>query len=186
MGYVLTKTWLYFSDIYRWWNHSEGNPTRPTTTFIHRKIVGTHWLNSSLALNCSILFSPNIISRVKETGAFDHSPHQEPNHVIMNEVKCLIIAGTALTESQYLPGQGIMVRFENFFWNKVLILDDSHTKMAQSIIQWSPQSPSAHMPFSIIIGITQKAMTLAPCPPGRASQSTWSQFCLSFWSLEVW
>jgi len=36
---------------------------------------------------------PDIISRIKATGAFDQSPHKAPNHVIMNE---------------YLPGQGIM------------------------------------------------------------------------------
>ncbi|CAA7261972.1 unnamed protein product [Cyclocybe aegerita] len=36
---------------------------------------------------------PDIISRIRETGAFQHSPHQGPNHIIMNE---------------YLPGQGIM------------------------------------------------------------------------------
>ncbi|KAH8822690.1 hypothetical protein DL96DRAFT_1469718 [Flagelloscypha sp. PMI_526] len=36
---------------------------------------------------------PNIIGRLKDTGAFTASPHQEPNHVILNE---------------YLPGQGIM------------------------------------------------------------------------------
>uniref|UniRef100_A0A8H7XVK8 Fe2OG dioxygenase domain-containing protein n=1 Tax=Psilocybe cubensis TaxID=181762 RepID=A0A8H7XVK8_PSICU len=36
---------------------------------------------------------PDIISRIKATGAFSSSVHKEPNHVIMNE---------------YLPGQGIM------------------------------------------------------------------------------
>ncbi|VDB92215.1 unnamed protein product [Peniophora sp. CBMAI 1063] len=36
---------------------------------------------------------PNLISRLRATGAFADSPHGEPNHVIMNE---------------YLPGQGIM------------------------------------------------------------------------------
>jgi len=36
---------------------------------------------------------PDIVSRIKATGAFDDSPHKGPNHVIMNE---------------YLPGQGIM------------------------------------------------------------------------------
>ncbi|KIM41831.1 hypothetical protein M413DRAFT_71028 [Hebeloma cylindrosporum] len=36
---------------------------------------------------------PDIIGRIKATGAFDQSPHKAPNHVIMNE---------------YLPGQGIM------------------------------------------------------------------------------
>ncbi|PPQ83213.1 dioxygenase [Psilocybe cyanescens] len=36
---------------------------------------------------------PDIISRIKATGAFNSSAHEEPNHIIMNE---------------YLPGQGIM------------------------------------------------------------------------------
>ncbi|KAF8816891.1 hypothetical protein BYT27DRAFT_7205255 [Phlegmacium glaucopus] len=36
---------------------------------------------------------PDIISRIKATGAFKSSPHGAPNHVILNE---------------YLPGQGIM------------------------------------------------------------------------------
>ncbi|KAL1742063.1 hypothetical protein HDZ31DRAFT_44085 [Schizophyllum fasciatum] len=36
---------------------------------------------------------PDIISRLKATGAFEGSPHGQPNHIIMNE---------------YLPGQGIM------------------------------------------------------------------------------
>ncbi|KAF8551561.1 hypothetical protein OG21DRAFT_1417741 [Imleria badia] len=36
---------------------------------------------------------PNVIGRLKETKAFQISPHKEPNHVILNE---------------YLPGQGIM------------------------------------------------------------------------------
>jgi len=36
---------------------------------------------------------PDIIGRIKATGAFQSSPHGAPNHVIMNE---------------YLPGQGIM------------------------------------------------------------------------------
>ncbi|KAF9484193.1 hypothetical protein BDN70DRAFT_872893 [Pholiota conissans] len=36
---------------------------------------------------------PDIISRIKATGAFGNAPHKMPNHVIMNE---------------YLPGQGIM------------------------------------------------------------------------------
>lgn len=36
---------------------------------------------------------PNIIERIKSTGAFSQSPHLAPNHVILNE---------------YLPGQGIM------------------------------------------------------------------------------
>lgn len=36
---------------------------------------------------------PDIISKIQQTGAFDCSPHCQPNHVIMNE---------------YLPGQGIM------------------------------------------------------------------------------
>jgi len=36
---------------------------------------------------------PNIISRIRSTGAFDGSPHGQPNHIILNE---------------YLPGQGIM------------------------------------------------------------------------------
>jgi len=39
------------------------------------------------------LNSPDIISRIKATGAFENSPHGAPNHVILNE---------------YLPGQGIM------------------------------------------------------------------------------
>lgn len=30
--------------------------------------------------------SPAIIGRLKETGAFVQSPHQQPNHVILNEV----------------------------------------------------------------------------------------------------
>jgi len=38
---------------------------------------------------------PDLISRITSTGAFDDSPHQRPNHVILNE---------------YCPGQGIMVR----------------------------------------------------------------------------
>jgi len=36
---------------------------------------------------------PDLISRIASTGAFDDSPHQRPNHVILNE---------------YNPGQGIM------------------------------------------------------------------------------
>ncbi|KAG7443220.1 uncharacterized protein BT62DRAFT_1034594 [Guyanagaster necrorhizus] len=36
---------------------------------------------------------PDIVSRLKDTGAFKSSPHGEPNHIILNE---------------YLPGQGIM------------------------------------------------------------------------------
>lgn len=36
---------------------------------------------------------PDLISRIASTGAFDVSPHQRPNHVILNE---------------YYPGQGIM------------------------------------------------------------------------------
>ncbi|EMD30909.1 hypothetical protein CERSUDRAFT_163644 [Gelatoporia subvermispora B] len=36
---------------------------------------------------------PNLIARIRETGAFSASPHSGPNHVILNE---------------YLPGQGIM------------------------------------------------------------------------------
>ncbi|KAI0041661.1 hypothetical protein FA95DRAFT_1584663 [Auriscalpium vulgare] len=36
---------------------------------------------------------PDLIARLKATGAFGGSPHQQPNHVILN---------------QYLPGQGIM------------------------------------------------------------------------------
>ncbi|OCH92553.1 hypothetical protein OBBRIDRAFT_726611 [Obba rivulosa] len=36
---------------------------------------------------------PNLISRIRDTGAFDSSPHGAPNHVILNE---------------YLAGQGIM------------------------------------------------------------------------------
>ncbi|KAF8970715.1 hypothetical protein BDZ97DRAFT_1652340 [Flammula alnicola] len=36
---------------------------------------------------------PDLISRIKATGAFDNSPNKAPNHIIMNE---------------YLPGQGIM------------------------------------------------------------------------------
>ncbi|KAI0292982.1 hypothetical protein B0F90DRAFT_1644327 [Multifurca ochricompacta] len=36
---------------------------------------------------------PDLISRIASTGAFDESPHQRPNHVILNE---------------YRPGQGIM------------------------------------------------------------------------------
>ncbi|KAH9057111.1 hypothetical protein EDB83DRAFT_2225103 [Lactarius deliciosus] len=36
---------------------------------------------------------PDLISRIASTGAFDDSPHQRPNHVILNE---------------YHPGQGIM------------------------------------------------------------------------------
>ncbi|KAJ3575604.1 hypothetical protein NP233_g989 [Leucocoprinus birnbaumii] len=36
---------------------------------------------------------PAIVGRLKETGIFAHSPHQQPNHVILNE---------------YRPGQGIM------------------------------------------------------------------------------
>jgi len=36
---------------------------------------------------------PNVIGRLKETKAFEFSPHKEPNHVILNE---------------YLAGQGIM------------------------------------------------------------------------------
>lgn len=37
--------------------------------------------------------SPDLISRITSTGVFDDSPHQRPNHVILNE---------------YCPGQGIM------------------------------------------------------------------------------
>ncbi|KAF8154234.1 hypothetical protein B0H34DRAFT_721071 [Crassisporium funariophilum] len=36
---------------------------------------------------------PDIVSRIRATGAFESSPHGAPNHVILNE---------------YLPGQGIM------------------------------------------------------------------------------
>lgn len=36
---------------------------------------------------------PDLITRLKDTGAFDGSPHGQPNHIILNE---------------YLPGQGIM------------------------------------------------------------------------------
>ncbi|KJA24935.1 hypothetical protein HYPSUDRAFT_183277 [Hypholoma sublateritium FD-334 SS-4] len=36
---------------------------------------------------------PDVIARIKATGAFENTPHKEPNHVIINE---------------YLPGQGIM------------------------------------------------------------------------------
>ncbi|KAK2460452.1 hypothetical protein APHAL10511_007617 [Amanita phalloides] len=36
---------------------------------------------------------PNIMARLKATGAFESSPHGGPNHIILNE---------------YLPGQGIM------------------------------------------------------------------------------
>ncbi|KAI0791046.1 hypothetical protein C8Q75DRAFT_759099 [Abortiporus biennis] len=36
---------------------------------------------------------PNIIERIRSTGAFASSPHGQPNHIILNE---------------YLPGQGIM------------------------------------------------------------------------------
>jgi len=31
--------------------------------------------------------SPDLISRITSTGAFDDSPHQRPNHVILNEVR---------------------------------------------------------------------------------------------------
>ncbi|KAK0200739.1 hypothetical protein DFS33DRAFT_1072244 [Desarmillaria ectypa] len=40
-----------------------------------------------------LVLSPDIISRLRGTGAFKSSPHGEPNHIILNE---------------YLPGQGIM------------------------------------------------------------------------------
>lgn len=32
------------------------------------------------------LCSPDIIGRIKRTGAFKHSPHEAPTHIIMNEV----------------------------------------------------------------------------------------------------
>jgi len=57
---------------------------------------------------------PNIISRLKLTGAFKASPHKEPNHVIMNE---------------YLPGQGIMPHEDGPIYHPVVatISLGSHT-----------------------------------------------------------
>lgn len=34
-----------------------------------------------------MLTSPAIVDRLKKTGAFLQSPHQQPNHVILNEVR---------------------------------------------------------------------------------------------------
>ncbi|KAL7278747.1 hypothetical protein ACG7TL_007751 [Trametes sanguinea] len=51
--------------------------------------------------------SPDIIGRIRDTGAFKSSAHGQPNHVIMNE---------------YAPGQGIMVRCHpsrsDFHWQE--------------------------------------------------------------------
>jgi hypothetical protein len=73
--------------------------------------------------------SPDLISRIASTGAFDESPHRRPNHVILNEVRFRHRISVAVTKQydqkkliptstltrlalhyQYLPGQGIMVR----------------------------------------------------------------------------
>ncbi|KAH6912137.1 hypothetical protein BKA70DRAFT_1266737 [Coprinopsis sp. MPI-PUGE-AT-0042] len=48
---------------------------------------------------------PDVISKIQRTGAFASSPHQQPNHVIMNE---------------YLPGQGIMAHEDGPVYHPVV------------------------------------------------------------------
>lgn len=60
------------------------------------QILGGEITNKGLlpqTLPSYLTLYPAIIGRLKETGAFVQSPHQQPNHVILNE---------------YQPGQGIM------------------------------------------------------------------------------
>ena len=67
--------------------------------------------------------SPDLTSRIASTGAFEDSPHQRPNHVLLNEVRgrARMVDAKAAADGcwrwdwcaillQYYPGQGIMVR----------------------------------------------------------------------------
>jgi hypothetical protein len=59
-----------------------------------------------------VLFSPDLISRLRNTGVFASSPHGVPNHIILNEVSARMLLPSNFTlnhTTQYLPGQGIMV-----------------------------------------------------------------------------
>jgi hypothetical protein len=57
------------------------------TTHLHTKYVGLHADPYAQPRILTLLpTSPDIISRITDTGAFKNSPHARPNHVIMNEV----------------------------------------------------------------------------------------------------
>lgn len=72
-------------------------PAQRWITLSHRRLQAHP---STLTKNNTLLASPlpaylvnPIIPRFKELGIFDHTPHQQPNHVLINE---------------YKPGEGIM------------------------------------------------------------------------------
>ncbi|EMD60694.1 hypothetical protein GGP41_000987 [Bipolaris sorokiniana] len=72
-------------------------PAQRWTQLSHRRLQA---VPSTLTKNNTLLASPlpvylttPIIDRFKDLGIFDHTPHQQPNHVLVNE---------------YKPGQGIM------------------------------------------------------------------------------
>ncbi|KAI0062968.1 hypothetical protein BV25DRAFT_1884659 [Artomyces pyxidatus] len=70
---------------------------------------------------------PNLISRLKATGAFNSSPHQQPNHVILNE---------------YLAGQGIMPHEDGPSYHPVVatLSLGSHTVM--HYYRYAPSDPA--------------------------------------------
>src|SRR5258708_9924231 len=45
--------------------------------------------------------SPDLLSRIGSTGAFDQSPQRRPNHVILHEVRALLEHGSCYTTTNH-------------------------------------------------------------------------------------
>ncbi|EPS98901.1 hypothetical protein FOMPIDRAFT_1031202 [Fomitopsis schrenkii] len=73
---------------------------------------------------------PDVIGSIRATGAFDSSPHGQPNHIIMNE---------------YLPGQGIMPHEDGPAYHPVVatLSLGSHAVFHYYRYEPSPDSDSA-------------------------------------------
>jgi len=76
-----------FFVITRWRNYSEERPLDTSNTALSKCVVCPFSDSTDVHMfdGCST-FSPDLISRLRDTGIFASSPHGVPNHVILNEV----------------------------------------------------------------------------------------------------
>ncbi|KAI0633061.1 hypothetical protein C8Q77DRAFT_1121365 [Trametes polyzona] len=95
---------------------------------------------------------PDIVGRIRETGAFKASVHGQPNHIIMNE---------------YAPGQGIMPHEDGPAYHPVVATLSLGSHTVFHYYQYKPDSePSSDAP-----GTTQSAGTTTASGPMLASGS---------------
>ena len=117
--------------------------------------------DNSLTMLIPLFLSPDLISRLRNTGIFASSPHGAPNHIILNEViflRCSIYIN--------LPYHAVLAWSRNYgmqeyFLREILcsinsiLITGSHTRMDQPITLWSQQSRWALTLCSITINTKQ-------------------------------